>query len=98
MTKSEKLAIEILEKEGCLVDYARRTPYGHFDIFGLWDILAVDSDYIRFIQIGAHYVSQRPDEWKEKLKNFKKHLPKTKCIFLEYWRYKKDGTFEIDEL
>lgn len=92
MTKSEKLAITILRNDGYQVEHAIPTMYHRTDLFGSWDIIAVNSKEIRFIQVSSKYMSQRSPQDQRSMQDF--IVPKN-CT-KEYWHWKqKEREFDI---
>ena len=77
----EKKAIEILKKQGYLVEKYPKVKFQRQDFLGLFDIMAIKPDHIRFIQVSAIKFNKRSRKFKEKW--FQTKLPE--CCRKEYW-------------
>jgi len=81
----EKKAINLLKKQGYKVEKYPKVKYQRQDFLGLFDIMAIKPDHIRFIQVSAIKFSQRSKEFKQKW--FEIKLPE--CCQKEYWFWEK---------
>lgn len=78
---SEKKAQDELEAKGYRVEKVKRTKWQRQDFFGCWDLIAVNGDKVRFIQISRKPLYDRGRAYKRMLKEFP--CP-TNCS-KEYW-------------
>ena len=91
----EKIAADQLTAEGYLLTRAIRTKWQRQDMFNCWDIIAIKTPQIRFIQVSASPIYDRGIAYKKKLADFPqfcKHASK------EYWWYQKGGGWQITVL
>jgi hypothetical protein len=94
MNRVEKRAYEILKQQGYLVEKPVRVKWHGIDFFGCWDFIACNSQEIKFIQVSSVKWTNRPIEYREKLKNF----PAPPWVKREYWWWnKKEKKFEITQ-
>ena len=57
MTKTERLAKQMLENEGFQVENIVKTKWHRKDFFNLWDLICVSAEKIRFVQVSTVYLS-----------------------------------------
>lgn len=86
---SEKKAQDELIAKGWLVEKVKRTRYGRTDFWGCWDLIAINGDKVRFIQVSRKPLYDRGVAYKRKLKAF----PCPENCSKEYW-YHTDGYFK----
>jgi hypothetical protein len=67
---AQKLAAELLRKQGYLVETPIRTKWHREDFFSAWDIIAVKKNKLRFIQVSTLPLYDRGVAYKKKLKDF----------------------------
>lgn len=83
MTKSEKLAKQILVDHGYMVESVIKTQWHRNDFFNLWDLIAVKPGSLRFIQISTVYLSQGSHA-KKGYREFPNVCSHVQC---EFWRW-----------
>ena len=83
--KVENLAAEILRDEGYQVHQTIRSRWHNNDVFGCFDIVATDGNYLRFIQVTSDQYSTRKSKELDAI-----NLPNT-CgdkVTKEFWVYR----------
>ena len=89
-----KKATQLLKNEGWVVWFPKKVKFWETDIFGVYDILAVRKNKLRFIQITTlPNLSAR----RKKIQNFL--IPNEVNIPSEIWAYdKKKKKFKIEKV
>ena len=88
----ERKAYDIILQEGYWIEKARVAKFQPHDLFGCWDLVAVDKKNIRFIQVSTERFSSRSRANQERMMAF----PKPPHTSKEYWRWNvKKDKFEI---
>lgn len=85
MNKVEKKSYDILVRQGYLVEKPIKTKWHRVDLWGIWDLVAVNNHHIRFIQVSAKYFTSKPRADQEAMFNFPEPF---NCV-KEYWHWKK---------
>ena len=79
-----------LEYRGYMVEKVKKVRWSPQDFWGCWDLIAIKSTHIRFIQVSKSPMYDRPVVYKRKVKAFP-IIPNTSK---EYW-YLQDGFWKI---
>lgn len=82
--KAQKLAAEMLRKQGYLLETPVRSKWHREDFFNAWDIIAIKKNELRFIQVSTLPLYDRGVAYKKKLKAFP-----TGNWTKEYWQMKE---------
>jgi len=84
----ERKAKQILERQGFVVEKAKRTRFQGTDFYGLFDLICVDGKTIKFVQVAD---CVKPKEWFARAERFQVPLNCSK----ELWIYRERKGFRV---
>ena len=84
----ERKAKEILERHGFVVEKTKRSRFNRNDFFGLFDLIAVSKETVKFIQVADR---MKMKEWVARAKRF----PLPANCSNEVWLYREHKGFRV---